>query len=492
VNLLERVRFLSICVLLLLTCGCNKTEDSAAPATSKEAPRQTSPLARREVKSPKIDWEPPAESIPPNLSPESKAQYIWRMRTTVGAYKTVGKQNPKWDEPAIKLLTAFGAIVDGVKRSPTLYEEAHEYGQTALAAGCDDPLVQYYTAWFAADRTHKPSTKKDFMEAAAGLGASEYPTIRKFYGAVRAAHFVKHEAGRTNPPILWELRIDAVNYLQSALEEPDIPSNEALSACLQMFEPIQKSRKFAGQALERIEPVMTKRWPEQHLTWFIVGMMNVEFAWESRGGGWSSTVTEQGWKGFSEKLEVAEQALERSWKIKPMTETAIEMMRVELGQGQGRERMELWFDRAMELNPNSYEAANAKAFYLEPKWHGSKAELLAFGRQCVNSTEWGGKVPFVLWDAHIALERWAKNNDTTLNYWTQPGVWADVRASFEKFFKVNPKETSWRHNYALYAYKCQEYGAFLKQVELMGPVNYTFFSGKAAFEDMVATAKRNI
>ena len=30
--------------------------------------------------------------------------------------------------------------------------------------------------------------------------------------------------------------------------------------------------------------------------------------------------------------------------------------------------MELWFQRAMELNPNDYDACNYKLLYLEPKW----------------------------------------------------------------------------------------------------------------------------
>ena len=64
--------------------------------------------------------------------------------------------------------------------------------------------------------------------------------------------------------------------------------------------------------------------------------------------------------------------------------------------------MELWFDRAMELDPNDYDACYYKLYYLEPKWYGSVKDMLDFGRECVDSKVWGGRVPLVLTDAHYA------------------------------------------------------------------------------------------
>jgi hypothetical protein len=61
-------------------------------------------------------------------------------------------------------------------------------------------------------------------------------------------------------------------------------------------------------------------------------------------------------------LSVAEKALEKAWTLNPKNEQiALKMMTVELGQGKGRQRMEVWFDRAMKLNTNSYAACNARA-----------------------------------------------------------------------------------------------------------------------------------
>ena len=41
--------------------------------------------------------------------------------------------------------------------------------------------------------------------------------------------------------------------------------------------------------------------------------------------------------------------------------------------------MEEWFRRAMKADPGNYSACSSKLYYLEPKWHGSEEEMLAFG-----------------------------------------------------------------------------------------------------------------
>ncbi len=70
------------------------------------------------------------------------------------------------------------------------------------------------------------------------------------------------------------------------------------------------------------------------------------------------------------------------------------MMSVELGQGMGRPRAEMWFERVMALDPNNYEACVAMSNYLEPRWYGSDEEALKFARKCVVSKRWGGGFPW--------------------------------------------------------------------------------------------------
>ena len=162
-------------------------------------------------------------------------------------------------------------------------------------------------------------------------------------------------------------------------------------------------------------------------------------------------------------------------------------MELELGQGKGRERMELWFRRAMEIAPNNYEACTAKLYYLEPKWYGSPDEMLRFGRECVASEKWNGSVPLVLVDAHETLATYARRTGET-NYWKRAEVWPDLKSSFEKFFTLDPEASSWRHNYARYAYWCGQWESLNEQIKLLGEVNYDYFGGRAEFDKMVKLA----
>ncbi|HVV70384.1 MAG TPA: DUF4034 domain-containing protein, partial [Verrucomicrobiae bacterium] len=201
------------------------------------------------------------------------------------------------------------------------------------------------------------------------------------------------------------------------------------------------------------------------------------------------TVSEEGWEGFRKHLEKADQLLSQSWRLNPSNAyTAYLMMKVELGQGEGKERMELWLNRAMALAPGYYDAADMASYYLEPRWYGSEEEALAFARSCVTSTQWVGRVPLVLPDTHRSLAAYYKLADSP-EYWHRPRVWQDVRDGYEKFFKLNPDADGWRHNYARDAYLCGQYDVFLAQTKLFsGWTNYQFFGGKTKFDQMLAKA----
>lgn len=152
--------------------------------------------------------------------------------------------------------------------------------------------------------------------------------------------------------------------------------------------------------------------------------------------------------------------------------------------------MELWFTRAMEMDSNYMEACLDKLLYLEPRWYGTAAEMVSFGRECVRSTRWGGDVPLMLVRAHESVARdlpAAQRN----SYWKQPGVWPDVKASYEKYYALNPQRQTWRQNYTLSAYRAEQWDDLNKQLLLLGKTNYSFFGGKAEWDKMVELARQH-
>jgi hypothetical protein len=166
------------------------------------------------------------------------------------------------------------------------------------------------------------------------------------------------------------------------------------------------------------------------------------------------------------------------------------MMTVILGQGGDRKELELWFNRAMEVDTNSYDACRNKMYFLEPKWYGSDEEELTFGRECVQSTKWGGHVPLILVLAHNLIN--SRNEGVAqVNYWKQSEVWMDIQSAYDRFFELNPDETGFYHDYALYAYRAEEWDKLNELIPKLGTINYDFFGGQDEYEKMVRLAKEH-
>jgi hypothetical protein len=91
-------------------------------------------------------------------------------------------------------------------------------------------------------------------------------------------------------------------------------------------------------------------------------------------------------------------------------------------------------------------------------------------------------------DAHVNLSGYLEKPKRS-EYWKQPEVWPDLKAAFEKFFRFNPDAVGYRHNYALYAWKCEAWKELNKQIPSLGEINYDYFGGKAEYQRMLREAK---
>ena len=91
-------------------------------------------------------------------------------------------------------------------------------------------------------------------------------------------------------------------------------------------------------------------------------------------------------------------------------------------------------------------------------YHGNAMEPAGEGvRECMASTAWSGTVPLMLTDAHREYQLYLNDAEARETYWKRRDVWPDIKASVEKFFQLNPDAVSWYHNYAWYAYHCEQW-----------------------------------
>jgi hypothetical protein len=421
-----------------------------------------------------------------------KQRLTWNLKTLVDAYQKAGHTNPKWDEPAKCALTEFA-------RSRSQCTESNEaWGliiatncESAVQAGCDDPMVKYLFIRFALDQTNSKGVfLKAFCQTAKDMQKSAYPPVRKFYAAERALDQIFYTCGTNTAgqPIWGEITPLISQSVEAALNDKTMPAREAYEIANKALYWVSCDTNNYQQAYRCVEKSLLENWPDDYTVWLLKGTAYIQMAWNARGSGWAYTVSDKGWEHFSERLATAQEALEHAWKLNPKDpEIAHQMMTVMLGGG--RDRMELWFDRAMALDPNDYDACSKKLYYLEPKWYGSREAMLDFGRECVQNTNWAGQVPLVLADAHWNFHRGYVDKSEQTNYWMQPDVWPDIKMSYDRFFELNPEATRYYHNYAWYAYQCEQWNAFNELIPKLGPINYDYFGGKAEFDKMVQLAK---
>jgi Domain of unknown function (DUF4034) len=418
----------------------------------------------------------------------------WNLKTTLEAYNQVGSTDPGWNDFARTALTEFARSRAGaVEPGENAYIIISTNCIAAVNAGCDDPMVRYLYIKYGMDQ-HE--SRQKFAEAlcdvAQAMKKSSYPPIRKFYASARAVEQMFYAGqNQTDPSILNEWINDMEDQTRTLLADPSTPPEEISEACSVALYQIGGNPSAYKVFYDEIQKPLFQYWPDAAGSWLLKGEAYIKFAWDARGSGYVDSVTEEGWKLFAKDLNIADEALNHAWKLDP-TNIRIpqEMMRVALGQDKGRDQMELWFDRAMALDPNDYEICSSKLYYLEPKWHGSAQDMLDFGRDCVQSTNWGGRVPLILVDAHYKLCTGYTDKTAQTNYWKQPEVWNDIKSAYEKFFRINPNVTGdYVSYYAHYAYLAEDWDKFNELIPKLNANDYYAFGSKEDFENALAQAK---
>lgn len=154
------------------------------------------------------------------------------------------------------------------------------------------------------------------------------------------------------------------------------------------------------------------------------------------------------------------------YRINPRSPAAaLAMSNVELGQNTGRESMELWWKRAMEAAPDSYEACARKLHYLEPKWHGSAEDMVAFGRECLETCNWGSRIPIILVEAHILAAGYQNDPDA---YIARPEVWKDIQSVYLPYLEAFPERHHDRSMYAKLACRAGQWMVADEQFKRLG------------------------
>jgi hypothetical protein len=463
-------------LILFIFCGCSKKDSEDQPASTSQAGE--------------------AHLVPVSTwaaAPMDRLQ--WNVQTLVGSYIKSGHRDPVWDESATNALARFALIRSANNQSDEDRKQLASYCREAVLKGCEDPVILYlHTRNFTAyqEETTHQLLADGYKKAITALRKHPCAPIRQAYLALRASEAINSASdGKGTAPDVHRFRHGSLQSLLQALKDPGIPPVEVQEACRDLLAAVKSNPKQHLEFFAKLEPILSAQWPDEAVICLLKGRFHIDEAWRVRGNGMADAVTEDGWKGFKTQLGLAEAALEKGWKLDPKNvDIPYEMMSVELGQGHGRERMEQWFQRAMNLNTNGAGICKRKLYYLEPKWHGSAADMLQFARECATSEKWGGEVLLMPLKAHETLAGYAKRDGDT-NYWKNPSIWREIKGALDRYYERHPDDASWRHNYAWHAYNAEEWNEFNKQLRFFTTgTNYQYFGGQETFERMVKNGRQ--
>jgi hypothetical protein len=431
------------------------------------------------------DWPAPGQAAEDRLS--------WNRRTLTGAYLDIGQRHASWDAAAIQALDSFARIRAQIS-NPAEMGQFTNLVRMAVNQGCPDPLLLYLN--LRVQHGLPGELNAAGAEAYRALGEtflrSGYPAIRRFYASLRAAQAWQYTHGyhSNTIPILSHFRRGAFHHLSDVLRDHTVPIEEVTEATRELLQVIERHPPQETDMLPVLEDALQTRWPEHPVALAIRGRMKIRLAWIARGGGFAHTVSPEGWRQFKHHLEAAEQLLETSWSLQPSQfEVAFDMMRVELGQGRGLPRLDTWFQRAITLDPLSWDAYREKLWYLMPRWHGSAPQALAFGRSCLPITNSLPTLPLILVEAHRFLSHELPESERD-SYWTRPGVWEDVHLAYQTLFQQYPEVLSYRHWYARDAHRCGKFNLFLEILPSLHPLNPSEFGGTESLQSLIAEAEK--
>jgi len=384
----------------------------------------------------------------------------YNLRTCVEAYKESGSRDDAWDDAAIEFLTAAArhfASAKGCKSRMELVAMA----EPLVEMGCDDPLMQYCHGALLYDaKQDKASQARGlrFVERSyTGLVERGYPANRCFAAANRIWKNVKKKKDQAEKAEKY-LALTKEHALETLLQD-NLENNDGRNIYdhLNGFAislPLESRREFCEDAKEHEEK-------SPYVVNMLVGEYHLVAAWKSRGGDFAPEVSEEGWKGFGEHMELARKGFEKAWEAAPnRPEAATAMVKVSMGSSRSPLReMRMWYDRAVQAQFDYPTAYSHLIYSLMPRWHGSHDLMYKFGVECMETERYDTNVPYELCNALWSIMR-DNHNPLGNDYVQKPGIYDNVRTVCQRYIEQEGGETNvlwWKTVWLCFAYLAEQW-----------------------------------
>lgn len=361
------------------------------------------------------------------------------------AFDRVGNTKAPWAaqaKTALELRAQYLAAHTSADANLALEPPMYQALETAMTAGCDDPMVRYF--WFKERRRKGLIGTEEYLRestlAIEALFASGYPDNRKLYAAHNAYVDLKAEgksAAEIKAVKIWNERFWEIFDRCCKDSDPMVQDDLADIVALRETTGLNDKSRTRQQNHDEIVSHLEKANAPKSTQLLVKGRYLIVHAWEARGSGFASSVTPQGQKDFHERLTAAKAALTEAWELEKLRADApTEMLTVCMGLDGNRDEMEKWFSRAMAADPDNAKACIRKLEFLRPRWHGSMEEYLGFGWQCIRTRNAVGHLIWtpllsMLAEAPVLGPQFPFEQEGLRKYYAQPIIWQQVAAACE-------------------------------------------------------------
>lgn len=401
-----------------------------------------------------------------------KADREFRMRQYVEGYKARGERNAQSDTLALGLVenwiaSNYNGTVD--TNLPPLQELSN---RLANDPDCTDPVVLTAAAVNAVE-LHEMIRRLE--RAVKGFQDSKHLGYPKFYATVTLAEYVIDDKTDRRPV----LDAQALQHLQAALTDGSIrPEDQAQIADILIF---GWGRGFFDRRAEAVYSMVQGLGKGyQWLALVLEGEHEISAAWQARGGGYINTVSDSGWRGFSEHLASARKCFTRAWKLRPDLPLApCRMIYVSLGDA-GIGEMRLWFDRTTAVQIDYARAWSDLRWGLRPRWYGDIKSMLAFGETALKTRRFDTDVPRKYFDSVADVES-ELDLPRGQHLYGRSDIWPRIQELYEGY-SAEPSLTAdardgWRSTYTVVAFLAGKYDVARKQLLVLAwqphPWSYT-------------------
>ncbi|HEX5446391.1 MAG TPA: hypothetical protein VFW87_21365 [Pirellulales bacterium] len=366
-------------------------------------------------------------------SPQIMKQYTaWVRDRFGGQFERCAEANASWRPAAAEWLDQYVTESANLERRSSL----REAGQQLVDQGCDDWLVRYclYRCQDDIDKPTQAASAIRILQPLDTLADAGYPpaiTYRIYLAHAEAASL----ATRGQPAGLKQ----AIEHFTAAVSEP-------LSDDLRRFYALRLRAdmrgvlgKYLGSLAQRLEQAPSAdRWFAR----LVRAIWHIERGWQSRGGGYASEVTPEGWEGFAAHLKKAQVLLLQCWDEHPdCPDAATQLIRVTMGAGGiADDDPRFWFSEAVAAQFDFREAYDRLRWALRPRWGGSHEAMLAFGRECLATERFDTDVP---WQLHLVLKEIGSESDERRDAYRAEGVYEDYQkllAGYRQRPELTPKQ----------------------------------------------------